>query len=137
MTVGTRLVIAGLMIAATCTVWLGGIAIQWWLGFRDVRQAIAMVVVLAAPVALAPAFARWAIMPLRSDAVLLSGRAGLWFGVTAFVVWAAMSALLILGLDERAVGAMALAALFLGAFASTFAEAPAARPPTARTSVAG
>jgi hypothetical protein len=124
-----------LIVGTSFFVWVGGIKLQWRLGLRDLRQMIVMLVLLPLPALIAPPFARVVAAALLPDAALLSSRAGLWFGVALLLIWACVGALLMLGVDEGLGAKLALAALFLGAFVSTYAQSPTALKPTASPAV--
>jgi hypothetical protein len=111
------------IVIASLAIWVGGIRLQWWLRMKDLPQTIAMLLVLALPVWVTPALARWSVAFVRPDAALLSRHAGIWLGVLLLALWALLSALLFLGVAERVVAGVALPALCIAALLATYSEA--------------
>ena len=130
MTLWTRLAIMCAIMAITFAIWIGGLKLRWSLGLRDSGQVISLLLVLGLPALVAPPLARAAVSAVFPDAATLSSVACLWYAVALLAIWGGIGGLLILDVEEGRVAKLTLVALFVGAFACTYAAKPTHRPAT-------
>ena len=137
MTIATRIVLASLMTAAAFVLWVGGIKLMGSVGLDAWRrvgerwQALVALMIMALPVLVAPALARATMSVFQPHVAFLTRPAIIWFGCSLFILGVALSALLMLGVDEGVAASVGLVAVFVAALASTFAGLP--RDPVIRS----